>query len=84
MVVLALIVLMVIGMLGQTTFGVASLTGSTEVPPKTTQEEVVFAKAVWVWVKIKPPGDRRFWSMFPFTMIPFWVHIFDPQPYEHL
>ena len=35
----------------------------------------------WVWVKIKPTFmDRRFWSMFPFTRIPFWVHIFDPQP----
>ena len=34
----------------------------------------------WVWVKSNPPGDRRFWSMFPFTRIPFWVHIFDPQP----
>ena len=21
----------------------------------------------WVWVKTKPPGDRRFWSMFPVT-----------------
>ena len=31
--------------------------------------------------KFKPPGDRRFESMFPFTMVPFWVPIFDPQPY---
>ena len=30
---------------------------------------------------IKPPGDRRFWSMLPFTKVPFWVPIFDPQPH---
>ena len=35
---------------------------------------------VRVCAKIKPPGDRRFQSMFPFTWVPFWVHIFDPQP----
>ena len=33
----------------------------------------------WVWVKIEPPGDRRFWSMFPFTRIPFGVHMLDSQ-----
>ena len=33
---------------------------------------------IWVWVKIKPPGD----SMFPFTRVSFWVHIFDPQPFD--
>ena len=49
--------------------------------------ESPFGRPVWVpnqgvWVKIKPPGDRRFWSMFPLTRGPFWVHIFDPQPLE--
>ena len=34
----------------------------------------------WVWVKIKPLGDRRFWSMFPLTRVPFGVPILDPQP----
>ena len=35
----------------------------------------------WAWVKIKPAGDRRFQSMFPFTRVPFWVYpILDPQP----
>ena len=29
------------------------------------------------WVKVKPPGDRRFESLFPFTTGPFWVPIFD-------
>ena len=38
----------------------------------------------WVWVKIKPPGDHRFWSMLPFTRIPFWVHSFDPQPNDFI
>ena len=38
-------------------------------------------KPNWAWVKIKPSGDRRFQSMFPFTRVPFWVHIFDPQPF---
>ena len=28
-------------------------------------------------VVIWAPGDRRFWSMFPLTRVPFWVHIFD-------
>ena len=27
----------------------------------------------WVWVKVKPPADRRFQSMFPLTRVPFWV-----------
>ena len=39
-------------------------------------------KVKWVWVKIKPPGDRRFWSRFPFTRVPFEVPIFDPHPNE--
>ena len=34
----------------------------------------------WVWIKIKTPGDRRFWSMFPLARVPLWVRIFDPQP----
>ena len=33
-----------------------------------------------MWVKIKPPWDRRFLSLVPFTRVPFWVPIFDPQP----
>ena len=36
----------------------------------------------WVWVKIKPAGDHRFWSLVPFTRVPFRVPIFDPQPVE--
>ena len=36
----------------------------------------------WVWVKIKPPGDRRFLSLFPFAKVPFWVPISDPQPHQ--
>ena len=32
-----------------------------------------------VRVKIKPPGDLRFWSMFPLTRVPFGVPIFGPQ-----
>ena len=27
---------------------------------------------MWVWLKIKPEGLRRFWSMFPLTRVPFW------------
>ena len=37
-------------------------------------------KFKWVWVKIKPPGDHRFWSMCPLARVPFGVPIFDPQP----
>ena len=33
------------------------------------------------WVKIQP-GNRRFWSMFPFTSILFWVPFLD-RPNEH-
>ena len=33
-----------------------------------------------MWVKIKPPGDRSFQSLVPFTRAPFWVPILDPQP----
>ena len=40
--------------------------------------------STWVWVKIKPPVDRRFFALFPFTRVPFWVPIFDPHPHEHL
>ena len=36
---------------------------------------------IWVWVKIKPPGDYRFWSMLPLARVPFGVPIFDPQPF---
>ena len=35
-------------------------------------------KINWVWVKIKPPGDRRFWSTYQGK--PFWVPILDPPP----
>ena len=32
--------------------------------------------------KIKPSGDRRFLSLFPFTRVPFWAPILDPHPFE--
>ena len=37
--------------------------------------------AIWVWLKIKQEGVRRFWSMFPLTRVPFWYRFFEPQPY---
>ena len=43
-----------------------------------------FSYSTWVWVNIKPPEDRRFWSMYLFTRVPFWVPIFDPQPFGFL
>ena len=33
---------------------------------------------IWVWVKIKPPGDRRFWSMFLFTRVPCYLCLTQP------
>ena len=36
---------------------------------------------IWVRVKMKPPGDRRFLSLVPFTRVPFWLRIFEPSPY---
>ena len=38
---------------------------------------------IWVGVNMTPPGDRRFWSLFPFTRVPVRVPIFDPRPYRH-
>ena len=38
---------------------------------------------MWVSVKIHPPGDRRFRSMFPPTRVPFWGYpTFDPGASE--
>ena len=34
---------------------------------------------IWVWLKIKQEGLRRFWSMFPLTRVPFWYRFFEPQ-----
>ena len=44
---------------------------------------------IWVWVKIKPPGDCGFYSLVLFTLVlftrvPLWVLVFDPQPYDFL
>ena len=36
---------------------------------------------IWVWLKIKQQGLRKFWSMFPLTRVPFWYRFFEPQPY---
>ena len=36
---------------------------------------------VWVWLKIKELGLRGFWSLVPYTKVPFWYHFFEPQPY---
>ena len=38
-------------------------------------------ETVWVWVKMKPLGDLRFWSLVPFTRVPFCEP--DSQPYGH-
>ena len=42
----------------------------------------VFVRGVerWVWLKITEEGQRRFWSMFPLTRVPFWYQFFEPQP----
>ena len=34
----------------------------------------------WVWLKIQDLGLRRCSSTFPFTRVPFWAPIFEPQP----
>ena len=36
---------------------------------------------IWVWLKIKQEGLRRFWSMVPLTRVPFWCRFFEPRPY---
>ena len=37
--------------------------------------------AIWVWVKIKPPGDCRF-LVLASILVPFWVPIFDTPIYS--
>ena len=36
---------------------------------------------IWVRLKIKQEGLRRFWSMFPLIRVPFWYRFFEPQPF---
>ena len=36
---------------------------------------------IWVWLKIKQEGLRRFWSMFLLARVPVWCRFFEPQPY---
>ena len=35
---------------------------------------------MWLWLKIKELGLRRFWSLVPFTKGPILAHLFEPQP----
>ena len=37
---------------------------------------------IWVLLRIKQEGLRRFWSVFPLTRVPLWYRFFEPQPYE--
>ena len=47
------------------------------------RETLKYKSVKWVWVKIKPPGHGpQVWSRLLFTRIPFWVPMFDPQPYK--
>ena len=34
----------------------------------------------WQRLKIKEPGLRRFWSIFPLTRVPLWCRFFEPYP----
>ena len=50
--------------------------------PRNTQYMVATdlqKKIVWPWVKKKPPGDHRFWSIFPLA-IGFLAPFFHPKP----
>ena len=42
-----------------------------------------FSNPIWVWVKIKPPGigPQILVHVSIYQGKPFWVHIFDPQPF---
>ena len=42
----------------------------------------VLGTEIWVWLKIKQEGLRRFWFMFPLTRLPYWYRFFEPRPYE--
>ena len=71
------------------TAGQATLAPPTAWPPPGTPQGrgqaaaplFVGLQRIWVWVKIQPTGhaSRRFYSLFPFTRVPFWVPIFDPR-----
>ena len=38
-------------------------------------------KGIWLWLKIKEPGLRRFYSLVPFTKGAILVHVFKAQPF---
>ena len=46
-----------------------------------TQLNLLQISIIWVWLKIKELGLRRFWSMFPLARVPVWYRFFGPQPY---
>ena len=48
---------------------------------QTHAKQLRYPSSIWVWVKIKPPKNHRFYSLVPFTRVPFWVPVFDPQPF---
>ena len=48
--------------------------------PKMGSPQVMQPMAMWVWLKIKQEGLRRFWSMFPLSRVPFGYRFFEPQP----
>ena len=37
--------------------------------------------SIWVWLKIKQEGLRRFWFMLPLTRVPFVYRFSEPQPF---
>ena len=55
-----------------------------ETKPEYFTISVVVGYNIWVWLKIKQEGLRRFWSMFPLTRVPFWHGFFEPQPYIYI
>ena len=49
----------------------------------TSVKRLSYRRSSWLWVKTRPPGDCRFWSLVPVPRAPFWafwVPIFDPHP----
>ena len=64
----------------------SQLIENTLPPPNHSKPPISWREAdgvvKWVWLRIKQLGLRRFWSLFPYTKVPFWISIFfQPQPY---
>ena len=50
-------------------------------PDKRSSQAPRTEAGIWLWLKIKEEGLRRFWPMIPLTRVPCWYWFFEPQPF---